>query len=635
MNKTITNPHSAVIKMPAPILFLAVIGVAIIIVPLVSIWYRINITDIPRLLWLPDTQQLLAISLSSAIWSTIISVSVGVPLALAISGFKRGGTVIRLLVFLPLALPPVVAGLALSAAIGRRGIFAPVLEIFNIEFAFTFSGVVASHVFISLPFVVVAVDSAFRQLNKEVIYSATSIGMSYFEIIRKIIFPTLIPAISTGAGLAYARSLGEFGTTLTFAGSLPGTTRTMPIGIYLEREINPEAAYALAAILILCALGALLISVCCTFLFTTRKKSPDLVAIDPIDIPRLRELSRPSTSLSSPLLLKTNRTTVSFQPQETTAIIGPNGSGKTTLLGLISGKLQGAELSEGTTVLSDMSPQKRSIVMLTQSPSLPPQSTVLGAVTMATRDRHHAMELLTAAGLRRLGSVRCCNLSGGQAAQVGLVRALAARPRVLLLDEPLAAIDIAQAHMWRSFLQAAAHDRTCLVVSHDPFDVSAIASTIVVVDQGIAIAAGPTDKVLAEPAHEFVAEFAGVNVISGQVLAVDNTIATLAIGTITLQGVTSAKINVHAEAKALFSPDAVTLTTRNQPDAVSSAQNHFASTILGMTSHGAVTVVTLAVENAAKIRVPLTTISARSLDLAVNQTVFCSIKTMAIKIVES
>ncbi|CAB0539552.1 TOBE domain-containing protein [Corynebacterium diphtheriae] len=154
-------------------------------------------------------------------------------------------------------------------------------------------------------------------------------------------------------------------------------------------------------------------------------------------------------------------------------------------------------------------------------------------------------------------------------------------------------------------------------------------------DQGIAIAAGPTDKVLAEPAHEFVAEFAGVNVISGQVLAVDNTIATLAIGTITLQGVTSAKINVHAEAKALFSPDAVTLTTRNQPDAVSSAQNHFVSTILGMTSHGAVTVVTLAVENAAKIRVPLTTISARSLDLAVNQTVFCSIKTMAIKIVES
>ena len=175
---------------------------------------------------------------------TVLTLILGTGLAVWMQQLGRGGLAARLLVFLPLAMPPVVGGLALTAAIGRRGLLGPWLEAMDLHFAFAFPGVVVAQMFVSLPFVVVAIDSALRQIDGEVLASARGIGMSPGRVLWKVTLPLVAPSIATGAGLAFARSLGEFGTTLTFAGSMPGVTRTVPLGIYLEREVDTEAAYA-------------------------------------------------------------------------------------------------------------------------------------------------------------------------------------------------------------------------------------------------------------------------------------------------------------------------------------------------------------------------------------------------------
>ena len=148
---------------------------------------------------------------------------------------------------LPLAMPPVVGGLALTALIGRRGITAPLLDALGLQFAFAYPGVIASHVFVSLPFVVVAVDGALQTMDREIERSAYRLGLSRSTVLNRITLPAIAAPLATGAGLAFARSLGEFGTTITFAGSLPGRTRTLPLGIYLEREIDSDGALAMAA----------------------------------------------------------------------------------------------------------------------------------------------------------------------------------------------------------------------------------------------------------------------------------------------------------------------------------------------------------------------------------------------------
>lgn len=134
--------------------------------------------------------------------------------------------------------------------------------------------------------------------------------------------------------------------------------------------------------------------------------------------------------------------------------MGPNGSGKTTLLGRIGGRLTGGQVVLGDADVSALPPHRRGVVVVTQQPGLPPFATVAQALTMVTRDSDRSRRLLAASGLQELAKVRCDRLSGGQAAQVALVRGLSARPAVLLLDEPLAAVDSAAAHRWRTLLRA-------------------------------------------------------------------------------------------------------------------------------------------------------------------------------------
>ena len=498
-----TPPQPIRLKSPLVIGLTGLIAVVVILVPVASLGLRVPWNRIGEYLAKPEIWDMLKLSLTAAFQSMLLAMVLGTGLALWVQQLGRGSGVIRLFIYLPLAMPPVVGGLALTAAIGRRGYLAPFLDAIDFHFAFAFPGVIAAQCFVALPFVVVAVDSALRQLDQEILASAASVGLSRWEVLRKITIPSIAPALATGAGLAFARSLGEFGTTLTFAGSQPGVTRTMPLGIYLEREVDTDGAYVLSAILIAMAILCLALAGLPSLL--QRSYRAQARELHSMDYEKLSSLTAPGKAPT--LSVTADGETTEFTPRAITAIVGSNGSGKSTLMGRIAGRLTGAEVTA----------DQNEIVLLTQRPGLPPRATANQAIAMVTRDKQRATELLEAAGLRELNDVPVPALSGGQAAQVALVRALAARPTILILDEPLAAIDVESASKWRRFLRATRRDRTTLLVTHNALDIAGLADDMVVMNSGRVTAHGPAADLLDVPPTGFVANIAGLNRVEGTV----------------------------------------------------------------------------------------------------------------------
>lgn len=489
---------------PPAVAALAAVALFLIIAPIFALGTRVPWAELGAIAAAPATRELLRVTLASSLIAAVVALALGTPLALGMRHARFGAQLARLLVLLPLAMPPVVAGLALSAFIGRRGLAAPVLDALGWQFAFAFPGVVAAHVFITLPFVVITLDSALGQLDREVTDSAASVGIAPGAVTRRIVLPAIAPSLATAASLAFARSLGEFGTTLTFAGSMPGVTRTMPLGIYLEREIDQRAAYGLSAILVGLAVAALALSLLPS-LAARRRPRPAARASGPIDAAELRRLTRPAAP-AEPIRIGE----AVFPAHAATALIGPNGAGKSTLLGRVAGRLRSdTPVLLGARVLDapgtrPVPPHRRGVVLLTQNPGLPPTTTALGAVAMVSGEPR-AAELLRAAGLSELAGVPVTALSGGQAAQVALVRALAARPGALLLDEPFANLDTDAAREWRDLLAAAAEDRTTVVITHDRKDVAALCAHTAVMERGEVVALRPTAAETAEPSTAFSA----------------------------------------------------------------------------------------------------------------------------------
>ena len=504
---TATPPYPTPRPTPAAVRVLGLVALATILAPVAALGTRVPWSQIGPVLAAEETAQLLRVTVGSSLLSCLLTVLIGTPLALWMRNLRRGAQIARLLVLVPLALPPVVAGLALTALIGRRGLAAPVLDLLGVQFAFAFPGVVASHVFVALPFVVIALDSALRQLDCEVLDSAAGVGISPSRAILRITLPAIAPALVSAAGLACARSLGEFGTTLTFAGSLPGVTRTMPLGIYIAREIDQPLAYGLAAVLTGLAVATLALTLLPSVL-SGRGPTPRPRVTGSIDAAALERLCRPTGDGT-----EVSVGGATFPAGTTTALIGPNGSGKTTLLGQIAGRLTGPEVRIAGRRVDSLPVQRRGVVMLTQTPGLPPASTPLKAVAMVTGEVGAARSLLRAAGLTELADVPVRALSGGQAAQVALVRALAARPRVLLLDEPLAAIDVDSARRWRHILRATASGRTAIVVTHNPLDIAALSQHTAVMERGDVVALRPTGDELRAPSTAFSARLAGRNLL--------------------------------------------------------------------------------------------------------------------------
>ena len=244
--------------LPRWVLIPALLGAALILVPVAVMLARVPWTRVPGLLLSEGALAALALSLQTAAVSTVLVLLLGVPIALVLARHTfPGQRIARTLVLLPLVLPPVVGGLALLFTFGRQGLVGAQLELLGIRVAFTTVAVVLAQVFVSLPFLVVGLEAGLRSAGTELERTAATLGAAPGTVLRRVTLPLAAPSIGAGALLAFARALGEFGATLTFAGSLQGVTRTLPLEIYLQREIDPDAALALSAVLVGVALVVL------------------------------------------------------------------------------------------------------------------------------------------------------------------------------------------------------------------------------------------------------------------------------------------------------------------------------------------------------------------------------------------
>lgn len=232
----------------------ATLAVVFVAVPLVGIAVRIPWSRAHELLATQSSLDALRISLITCVSATVVSLVIGLPLALLLSRSDgRLGGVVRTLVTVPMVLPPVVAGLALLITFGRRGVVGSTLSAWGIEIGFTTVAVVLAQVFVSMPYLITSVEGALRASGSGYEEVAATLGASPTYALRKVTLPLMLPAIASGAALTFARALGEFGATITFAGSLQGTTRTLPLEIYLLRETDTDSALALALVLIVVA----------------------------------------------------------------------------------------------------------------------------------------------------------------------------------------------------------------------------------------------------------------------------------------------------------------------------------------------------------------------------------------------
>jgi molybdate transport system permease protein len=245
--------------MPGPALILAGIAVAFFALPLIGLVWRAPWSSAWSYLTEDTATTALRLSLMCSLGATGLSVVFGVPLAwlLARSDLPGRGA-IRALCTLSMVLPPVVGGVALFFALGRRGLIGQYLDRwFGLTLPFTTTAVVIAQTFVAMPFLVITVEAALRQLDPRHEDASRTLGASGWYTFRRVTLPAIRPALVAGAVLSWARALGEFGATITFAGNFPGTTQTMPLAVYLSLESNPEAAIVLALVLIVVSFAVL------------------------------------------------------------------------------------------------------------------------------------------------------------------------------------------------------------------------------------------------------------------------------------------------------------------------------------------------------------------------------------------
>ena len=228
---------------------LGALALCFLVLPLAFMLGRVNWSTLGATLATPEAAAALGLSMRTCVMALGVDLLLGVPAALVLSRSWRGVRAARILVALPLSLPPVVAGIALLAAFGRRSTLGALLSGAGLDIAFTTSAVVIAQVFVSLPFLIVTLESALRARERGLDEMASSLGASPSRVFWQITLPTVLPGLGRGTALALARCLGEFGATLTFAGSMQGVTRTMPLQIYLARESDADLALALGVVL--------------------------------------------------------------------------------------------------------------------------------------------------------------------------------------------------------------------------------------------------------------------------------------------------------------------------------------------------------------------------------------------------
>jgi molybdate transport system permease protein len=229
----------------------AAVGVAFLLLPLVAILDKTPWHSLPRLLTSTSALTALRLSIECSLGALALSLVVGVPLAWLLARVDfPGKSLLRAAVTLPLVLPPVVGGVALLLAFGRRGVV-------PLSLSFTTWAAILAEAFVALPFLVLAVEGALLAVDERYDDVAATLGSSTTRTFFRITLPLVLPALAAGSALAWARALGEFGATITFAGNLPGTTQTLPLDVYLTLQNDPDAAVALSTLLLALSLVVL------------------------------------------------------------------------------------------------------------------------------------------------------------------------------------------------------------------------------------------------------------------------------------------------------------------------------------------------------------------------------------------
>lgn len=520
---------------------LGALALCFLVLPLAFMLGRVNWATLGATLATPEAASALGLSLRTCAVALGVDLLLGVPAALVLSRSWRCVRVARILVALPLSLPPVVAGIALLAAFGRRSTLGAFLSGAGLDIAFTTSAVVIAQVFVSLPFLIVTLESAMRAREQGLDEMASSLGASPSRVFWRITLPSVLPGLGRGTALALARCLGEFGATLTFAGSMQGVTRTMPLQIYLARESDADLALALGVVLL--GVAAAVVALTETpwgrlaFFLRVTRRGPVSAPAAPSARPAAP--SAPAGEAGEGVAVRVAGTVdargwnvdAELRPGLVTAVVGHNGAGKSTLAQVIAGTLRvdSGTVSIGERVVDDSATfvpaRRRGVAMVSQAPRIFPHMSVLSNVAFPLRvrgvgraqARAAALEQLRAVGIADLAFRRASDLSGGQAARVAIARALVFRPEVLILDEPTAALDVEATAQVSAVLRErlAGAGITTLLVSHDIAEVLSLASHMIVMGEGRIVEEGEPARVLASPASVFAARLAGLNIVSG------------------------------------------------------------------------------------------------------------------------
>ena len=553
---------------PRWVLVPAVAGALVILLPLLGMVLRIDWAHLGELLTSESSLAALWLSLRTAVASTALCLVLGCPLALVLArSTARGLTLLRSLVLLPLVLPPVVGGIALLYTFGRMGFLGGPLASAGVDIAFTTAAVVLAQTFVALPFLVVSLEGALRTTGLRYERVAAGLGASPTRTLFRVTLPLVLPAVLSGAALSFARCLGEFGATLTFAGSLQGVTRTLPLEIYLQRETDPDAAVALSLLLVLVALLVVGVSAPSrrrrgagfranlTRWFAPgpqRDRDPEgsrprfdgsveprehhrsthAIGQQPAAVTGMPDdadgpsgavvgtaaasagtpggaqgvgVSTPRAAGEAPGLTvrvqhERRRVAAGFtvEPGTTAALIGANGAGKSTVFDMIAGLLapdrgdvrvgdESVVRTGGTARDVWVPAHRRGVALMAQEPLLFPHLSVLDNVAFGPRAsgageataRRRAREWLREVDAQEFAQRMPYELSGGQAQRVAIARVLAAQPRVILLDEPLSALDVTARPRMREVLQRVLAGRTAMIVTHDPQDVAELANRVV------------------------------------------------------------------------------------------------------------------------------------------------------------
>jgi molybdate transport system permease protein len=244
---------------PATLVVLAAVAAAAVLVPFAGLLARAPWGRLATLLTGDVATEALRLSLVSSLAAAGLSLALGLPLAYVLARVEfPGRAVVRGLVLLPLVLPPVVGGVALLFSLGRTGLLgAPLADATGIVLPFSTAGVVVATTFVSLPFLVVTVEGALRGLDGRHEGAAATLGAGRWTVLRRVTLPAIAPSLGAGLALTWARALGEFGATLTFAGNLPGRTQTLPLAVYVALESDRDTALALSLVMVVVSLAVI------------------------------------------------------------------------------------------------------------------------------------------------------------------------------------------------------------------------------------------------------------------------------------------------------------------------------------------------------------------------------------------